>query len=163
MTKNESRAGKYVVGWLGNNWLQLASIVAIPALTIWIGLIAQDRQTRQRDFELAVQIESQREKHGEKAKKWAEQEIARYTGSSQITLGSLPPELKKRLCFAPSAESLEPFIYWKFKSGTEAEFKDIVDQFKSGKIIPGDGDLIVKYETLLAEIKAGCAAVQEAP
>jgi hypothetical protein len=156
MAANETRAGKYVVGWLGNNWLQLASIVAIPALTIWLGLIAQDRQTRQRDFELAVQIESQREKHGEKAKKWAEQEIAKYTGTSQITLGSLPPELKKRLCFAPSAKSLEPFDYGK------KDFADFVKEFKAREVFIYGEDLIAKYETLLSEIKAGCEAVQQA-
>ncbi|MDP1701297.1 MAG: hypothetical protein Q8L53_10140 [Aestuariivirga sp.] len=160
MAANETRARKYVMGWLGNNWLQLASIVAIPALTIWLGLIAQDRQTRQRDFELAVQIESQREKHGEKAKKWAEQEIARYTGTSQITLGSLPPELKKRLCFAPSAKSLEPFNYKKIVS--VEDFENFVKEFKVGGVLMDGEDLIAKYETLLSEVKAGCEAVQQA-
>jgi len=171
--------GRRIGAWFGSNWLHLSSIVAIPIFTILMASAYQDRQSRQRDFELAVEIESQREKHSEKAKSWAAQQIALYTGGSEITLGSLPPELKKRLCFAPRAELLEPIDYkksdgplggviWKPWGTSDVEkltdyWELGIDNSKLAAIADINTRIFLRYEQLLSEIKAGCEAVQQAP
>ena len=173
MAKSDSRSRRFAE-WLRDNWLQLASIVMIPVLTIGIGIIAQNRQAQQNDFTLALQIEGEREKHGEQARQWAVQQIALYTVGSSTNLGSLPPELKKRLCFAPNAELLKPIDYresgigwprlaWGSDKKLESNYKRFISKQMSPETTGWAIQILLRYEALLSEIRAGCEAVQQAP